>query len=71
MWGDNVKRNGTLESKQARDVVYESSFFSVVDDKHFSQTVAEAWVVLQVEYRYETGIHVDYKAAKASGGKLP
>ncbi len=40
MWDDNVKRNGTLESKQARDVVYESSFFSVVDDKHFSQTVA-------------------------------
>ena len=29
--------------------------------------MAEAWVVLQVEYRYELGIQVDYKAAQREG----
>ena len=34
---------------------------------NFSRTVAEAWVVLQVEYRNKLGIHVDYKAAQREG----
>jgi hypothetical protein len=44
-----------------------------VTDKYFSRTVAEAWVVLQVEYRHKLGIHVDYKAAQREGKlqKLP
>jgi hypothetical protein len=29
--------------------------------------VAEAWVVLQVEYRHQLGINVDYKAAQREG----
>jgi len=49
VWDDYVKSNGTLKGKQAKDVV---------------RTVAEAWVVLQVEYRYKLGIHVDYKVAQ-------
>ena len=40
---------------------------SLRTDKYFSRTVAEAWVVLQVEYRYKLGIHVDYKAAQREG----
>jgi hypothetical protein len=29
--------------------------------------VAEAWIVLQVEYRYQLGVNVDYKAAQREG----
>lgn len=29
--------------------------------------MAEAWVVLQVEYRHKLGIRVDYKAAQHEG----
>jgi hypothetical protein len=69
VWDDYGKRNGTLKGKQARDLVYESFLlrrpFSI--DKYFSKTVAEAWVVLQVEYRYQLGINVDYKAAQREG----
>jgi hypothetical protein len=49
VWEEYVKRNGTLKSKQARDVV---------------RTVAEAWIVLQVAYRYQLGVNVDYKEAQ-------
>jgi hypothetical protein len=40
---------------------------SLLTDKYYSRTVAEAWVVLQVEYRQKLGIHVDYKAAQHEG----
>jgi len=49
VWEDYVKRNGVLKAKQAKDLV---------------RTVAEAWVVLQVEYRNKLGVNVDYKAAQ-------
>jgi hypothetical protein len=29
--------------------------------------VAEAWIILQVAYRYGLGINVDYKAAQREG----
>jgi len=54
--------------------VYESRphcrVVSPLADEYISRTVAEAWVVLQVEYRYELGIHVDYKAGVQREGKL-
>ena len=64
-----MKYNGTVKGKQARDVVYESLLLccSLLTDKYFSRIVAEAWVVLQVAYRYELGINVDYKAAQREG----
>jgi len=69
VWDGYVKRNGTLKRKQAKDVVYESRLLRrfPLNDICFSRTVAEAWVVLQVEYRCKLGIHVDYKAAQCEG----
>jgi len=34
---------------------------------HFSRTVAEAWVTLQVAYRNDIEIKVDYKTAQLEG----
>lgn len=56
---------GAIKGKQAKDVVLLRGFH--VLHKIFSRTVAEAWVVLQVEYRHKLGIHVDYKAAQREG----
>jgi hypothetical protein len=36
-------------------------------DDDFSRTVAEAWIVLQVAYRYNLGVNVDYKTAQREG----
>jgi len=34
---------------------------------YFSRTVAEAWVTLQVAYRNDIGIRIDYKTAQLEG----
>lgn len=34
---------------------------------HFSRTVAEAWITLQVAYRNDMEIRVDYKTAQLEG----
>lgn len=36
-------------------------------DGCFSRTVLEAWIILQVAYRYKLGINVDYKEAQLEG----
>jgi hypothetical protein len=69
VWDDYVKSKGTLKGKQARELVYESLLLRrpLLIDKRSSRTVAEAWVVLQVEFRFQLGVNVDYKAAQREG----
>jgi len=49
VWEEYVKNQGSLKGKQAREVV---------------RTVAEAWITLQVAYRNDTEIRIDYKSAQ-------
>jgi len=49
VWDSYVKSKGALRGKQARELV---------------RAVAEAWIVLQVAYRHNLGINVNYKAAQ-------
>lgn len=64
-----MKSKGSPKGKQARDLVYASGFslLGFLTRDNFSRTIAEAWIVLQVAYRHNLGVNVDYKAAQREG----
>jgi hypothetical protein len=76
VWEEYVKGQGSLKGKQARDLVYVSVSLTVpppflsfesLTGGHFSRTIAEAWIVLQVANRHNLGVNVDYKTAQREG----
>ena len=76
VWDEYVKRNGTLEYKQARDVVYESPLLSRLPFKPIN-ILAEPWLKPGLCCKWNIAINwvsastTKRRNKKASGRQLP